>query len=43
MSKHRLTHPETKQTVETTDEHLAMYQSQGWVEVKPAEKPDPKD
>lgn len=41
--KHKLTHPESKQSVEVSDEHLEMYQSQGWgeAEKKSAEKPDP--
>lgn len=45
MSKHKLTHPDSKQSVEVTDEHLEMYKSQGWAEAdeKSTEKPDPKN
>lgn len=41
MSKHKLTHPDSKQSVEVTDEHVEMYESQGWV--KSTEKPEPKN
>lgn len=37
----KLTHPESEQTIEVTDQHAETYLSQGWVAAEPeaAEKP----
>jgi hypothetical protein len=37
----KLTHPDSKQSIEVDDDHAENFKTQGWVE-KPEPKSDPK-